>query len=89
MLAWEPATVVAVGPFAPVGESPGRREQAERTGAMMMTLRARANADVGMSADPVLSPRGAVTRAPAFGFVVVGAYILLVAAAWWWHVHHG
>ncbi|WP_322748628.1 MULTISPECIES: hypothetical protein [unclassified Frankia] len=99
VLAWEPATVVAVGPFAPVGESPGRREQAERTGAMMMTLRARsgasgasdadANGGVGGSADPVLSPGGVVTRAPAFGFVVVGAYILLVAAAWWWHVHHG
>ncbi len=104
VLAWEPATVVAVGPFAPVGESPGRREQAERTGAMMMTLCARSGASGadasasastdtdtsgGASADPALSPRGAVTRAPGFGFMVAGAYILLIAAAWWWHVHHG
>ncbi|WP_239334327.1 hypothetical protein [Frankia sp. CiP3] len=90
VLAWEPATVVAVGPFAPVGESPGRREQTERTGAAMMTLRARAVAGaacVGAGAGARLGRQ--VTRAPGFGFVVVAAYVLLVTASWWWHAHGG
>jgi hypothetical protein len=86
VLAWTPAAVVAVGPFAPAGDRPGQREQAEWTGAAMMLLRERAGA-AGPAADPGVDappPEGAaVSRAPGPGVVLVGLYILLVAAAWW------
>ncbi len=100
VLAWVPATVVAVGPFEPTGESPGRREQAEWTGAAIMALRERgpesertaaagagSGADVGAgsSAGAHRQPEGSVSRAPGLGVVVAAAYLLLVAAAWWWH----
>ncbi|SBW25220.1 putative membrane protein [Candidatus Protofrankia californiensis] len=102
VLAWVPATVVAVGPFEPTGESPGQREQAEWTGAAIMALRVRvrgpereraaaAGADVGAgsSAGAQGQPEETVSRTPGPGVAVVAVYLLLVAAAWWWHAHGG